>query len=270
MFQKTIKSAFTLNGVGIHSGNPVQLTVKPAEANHGIVFVRTDKQNLEIPAHISAIAQGERATVLSQGGASIETPEHFLAACYALGVDTLRVEVGGPELPIMDGSALEFVRELHNAGIKQLDQESDPIIISKSIKVQEPGKKLHIMPHDSFKVSYLLEYDHPVVQTQFYSIDVEKDFEKEIAPARTYGFEHEIQALYDKGLAKGGSLENALVIGEQGYLNPPRFTDELVRHKILDIIGDFALLSRPLKAHIIGVGSGHAMNAEGAKLLTNS
>lgn len=243
-----------MKGVGIHSGREVEVLFEPAPAGTGIVFVKGDRH---IPALIDQLTETDRGTTL--GG--IAVVEHLLAAVSGLGIDDLFIKVTGDELPIMDGSALPFVNELVKSEITKKLKTKQPIILSRPIKVSDKEASLEALPYHGFKVNFMVNF--PIVGEQRREFDPSKDdFRSQIAPARTFGYAAELELLKSRGLAKGASLDNSLAIGEDGYLNQPRFPDEVVRHKILDLIGDLALLGRPLQAEIRAKMSGHALNAK--------
>lgn len=242
-----------MKGPGLHSGREVEVTFQAAAPGSGLRFI---KNGQEIPATIDQLTETNRGTTL--GG--IAVVEHLLAAVSGLGIEDLDMLVSGDEIPIMDGSALPFVNELIKSEITKKLKTKQPIILSRTIKVADGETSLEARPYNGFKVDFMVNF--PIVGEQRLVFDgARDDFAKEIAPARTFGYVAELDLLKSRGLAKGASLENALVIGEDGYLNQPRFPDELVRHKILDLIGDLALLGRPLQAEIIAVKSGHELNA---------
>ena len=249
-------------GIGLHSGRPVRLELKPAAVGHGIRFRRTDL-GVEIPATLAHLARLDHATTLSRNGVSIDTVEHLLSALHALGVDDVLVEVDGPEVPILDGSAAPFVILIHEAGLRPLATPRRYLKVLKPVEVVRGGKWARLLPADHFRVSYTIGFDHPLLRRQAASFRVTAEtFATEIAPARTFGFLREVETLRRSGLALGGSLDNAVVIGETGVLNNKlRFEDEFVRHKILDAIGDLALLGHPVVAHLEASKAGHALHA---------
>jgi UDP-3-O-[3-hydroxymyristoyl] N-acetylglucosamine deacetylase len=261
-YRRTLKRAVGCTGIGLHSGRPVRLQLKPAAAGHGVRFRRTDL-GVEIPANLGALAHLDHATTLSAEGVSVATVEHLLSALYALGVDDALVEVDGPEIPIMDGSATPFVILIHEAGVRPLRAPRQYLKVLRPVEVVRGGKRARLSPSEHFRVSYTIAFDHPLLRHQSASIRVGAEtFADEIAPARTFGFMREVEALRKSGLALGGSLENAVVIGETGVLNQAlRFEDEFVRHKILDAVGDLALLGHPLVGHLEAVKAGHALHA---------
>jgi UDP-3-O-[3-hydroxymyristoyl] N-acetylglucosamine deacetylase len=261
-YRRTLRREVGCTGIGLHSGKPVRLELKPATAGHGIRFFRTDV-GVEIPASIEYLARLDHATTLSLDGVSVDTVEHLLSALYGLGVDDVRVEVDGPEVPILDGSGAPFVILIHEAGLKPLAVNREYLKILKPVEVVRGAKSIRISPADHFRVSYVIGFDHPLLRHQAASFRVAADtFSEAIAPARTFGFLREVETLRRSGLALGGSLDNAVVIGETGVLNNRmRFADEFVRHKILDAIGDLALLGHPVVGHLEATRAGHALHA---------
>jgi UDP-3-O-[3-hydroxymyristoyl] N-acetylglucosamine deacetylase len=249
----------------------VRLELKPAPAEHGIRFFRTDV-GVEIPASIEYLARLDHATTLSRDGVSVDTVEHLLSALHGLGVDDARVEVDGPEVPILDGSGAPFVILIHEAGLKPLAVNRYYLKIVKPLEVVRGNKSIRISPADHFRVSYVIGFDHPLLRHQAASFRVAADtFAESIAPARTFGFLREVETLRRSGLALGGSLDNAVVIGETGVLNSTlRFEDEFVRHKILDAIGDLSLLGHPVVGHLEATRAGHALHAALCQLIRES
>ena len=261
-YRRTLRRSVGCTGIGLHSGKPVRLELLPAPAGHGIRFFRTDV-GVEIPATLGHLARLDHATTLSRDGVSVDTVEHLLAALFALGVDDARVEVDSPEIPIMDGSAAPFVILIHEVGLRPHPAPRHYLKIVKPVEVAAAGKWARLVPSDQFKVSYAIGFDHPLLRRQAATVRVSAEsFADEIAPARTFGFLREVETLRKNGLALGGSLENAVVIGETGVLNQKlRFEDEFVRHKILDAIGDLSLLGHPLVGHLEASKAGHALHA---------
>jgi len=262
--QRTLKRESGCVGIGLHSGRKVRLTLKPAPADTGIVFRRVDRSHWEIPATSEHIARLNHATCLSREGVRIETVEHLLAALATLGVDNAIVELDAPEVPIMDGSAAPFIYLIHEAGIRHLARQRSYLKLTRPVAVESDGSRVAAYPSDSLRVSYTINFDHPLLRHQQRSLEIdETSFVEEIAPARTFGFLKDVEQLRQAGLALGGSLDNAVVLGEAGVLNNPlRFPDEFVRHKILDILGDLSLLGRPLLAHIVAVRAGHNLHTQ--------
>jgi UDP-3-O-[3-hydroxymyristoyl] N-acetylglucosamine deacetylase len=240
----------------------VRLELRPAPAEHGIRFRRTDV-GVEIPAHLDHLGRQDHATTLSRDGVSVETVEHLLSALYAMGVDDAIIEVDGPEVPVMDGSAAPFVILIHEAGLRPLKASRRYLKLLRPVEVVRGAKWARLSPSDHFRVSYAIGFDHPLLRHQAASVRVGADtYAETIAPARTFGFLREVEMLRKSGLALGGSLENAVVIGETGVLNQKlRFEDEFVRHKILDAIGDLSLLGYPVVGHLEASKAGHALHA---------
>jgi len=262
-FQRTLRRTVYCAGIGVHSGHKVTLTLKPAPADTGIVFRRTDLGGLEIPAHVSHVAGTSYATVLARGNAKVETVEHLLSALVSQGIDNAYIELNQSEVPIMDGSAAPFVYLIReDAGIKKLGVPRRYLRVKRPLSLSHGDKQISLYPADELKVSYTINFDHPLLRHQTRSISLtEESFIEEIAPARTFGFLKDVEALRQKGLALGGSLDNAIVLGETGVLNNTlRFEDEFVRHKILDVIGDLALVGHPIIGHIVAHRGGHGLH----------
>lgn len=262
--QKTLKNKITLNGIGVHSGRETTVTLRPAEAGTGIVFHRVD---LAPPVSIEAVAANvvntRLNTTIGKNGAVVSTVEHLMAALRCFGVDNAHIDIDGGEVPIMDGSAAPFVEAVRSAGVKTLARPKKYLVVKKPVTVTEGDKKVTIIPSRFFKVSFDMHFSHPAVASQSKSMTLtEEDFAADFAPARTFGFLAEVETLKANGLARGGSLENAVVIGDEGVLNPEglRFDDEFVRHKILDTVGDLALAGYPILGHVKASRSGHDMN----------
>ena len=236
--------------------------LKPAPADFGIRFRRMDLGGSEIPAVATNLGGGQQLqTALVVGKASVETVEHLLAALRSLGVDNAVVELSHREVPIMDGSSAPWVYLIQDAGIKELPAIRRTVQVLSPIQVQQGDKRIALYPADRFKVSYTISFDHPLLRLQQKTLEFsEQMFVDEIAPARTFGFLKEVEMLRQRGLALGGSLENAIVIGETGVLNPLRFDDEFVRHKILDALGDLALVGHPIQGHLVVHRGGHALH----------
>jgi UDP-3-O-[3-hydroxymyristoyl] N-acetylglucosamine deacetylase len=268
-YRRTLTKPVGCTGIGLHSGKPVRLELKPAPAGHGVKFRRTDLGGIEIPASLEYLASLDHATSLSSDGISVGTVEHLLSALYALGVDDILVEVDGPEVPVLDGSAAPFVILIHEAGLKPQAAPRRFLKILGPVEVVRGGRWIRISPADQFRVSYSIGFEHPLLRHQAASFRITRDtFEEAIAPARTFGFLRDVETMRRSGLALGGSLENAVVIGETGVLNTKlRFEDEFVRHKILDVIGDFALLGHPVIGHIEACKAGHGLHTALAQKL---
>ncbi len=267
-YRRTLRREVTCTGIGLHSGRLVRLRLQPAPAEHGIRFTRTDV-GVEIPATLAHIGGQDHATTLRSSSVSIGTVEHLLAALAGLGVDDVRVEVDGPEVPVLDGSAAPFVILLHEAGLRPLAVPRLHLKVKKPVEVAHGAKSARLLPADHFEVDYSIGFDHPLLRHQALSLRLTpRSFTEAIAPARTFGFLREVEMLRKSGLALGGSLENAVVIGETGVLNNKlRFEDEFVRHKILDAVGDLALLGHPLLGRLQATRAGHSLHAAVARKL---
>ena len=263
--QKTIRRAISCSGIGLHSGEEIRMRIIPAPEGSGIVFVRTDLDALAIPADPAHIVSTYLSTTIGAQGATVQTVEHLLAAISAMEIDNLIVELDGAEVPVFDGSSAPFVSLLLEAGTKHQEKEKHFIKVTEPITVSEGGKYITIRPASSLTVSYHIDFDHPLISKQSYRYRHScKTFIKEIAPARTFGFLKEVESLQAQGLARGGSLENAIVIGEDRILNTQglRFPDEFVRHKILDLVGDLSLLGASIQGEIDAFCSGHQLHTK--------
>jgi UDP-3-O-[3-hydroxymyristoyl] N-acetylglucosamine deacetylase len=263
MRQQTIRKVVTLEGIGLHSGKPARLTLSPAPANSGIVF-RVGPKGEPIPAAPESVIDSHYATTLGgRNGIRIQTVEHLMAATAGLCIDNLEVEIEGSEIPAADGSAKPFVALLAGAGRALQTARRRPIEVREPLHVGNGSRWIQIVPSDTFKISYTLDNDHPAIGMQALTcVPTEEMFVTDYAPARTYGFLKDLGVLRKNGLALGGSLDNAIVVGKRGTINSLRYRDEFVRHKILDLIGDLALLGRPLLGHVIARNAGHALNFE--------
>jgi UDP-3-O-[3-hydroxymyristoyl] N-acetylglucosamine deacetylase len=262
-WQKTLARPLEFSGIGLHGGRPVAVTIHPAQANQGLRFTRADLPGRpQIRAHYSRVTDTTRATTLGENGCTISTVEHLLAALGGLGVDNALIQVKGPELPIMDGSAAPFTRLLTETGLRSLPWPRAHVLIQRPVELREGDRWMRVVPGEP-RISYTIEFPHPLIRRQRYSIPVKPGiFGREIAPARTFGFLKEVEYLKANGLALGGSLDNAVVLDDTGVLNPGglRFPEECVRHKILDAVGDLALLGMPLVGRVeVGWGS-HALH----------
>jgi UDP-3-O-[3-hydroxymyristoyl] N-acetylglucosamine deacetylase len=266
--QRTLKKPVYFEGVGLHSGEKVNLTINPAPANYGINFKRIDlPAHPMIKAHFNRVVDTSLATVIGEDGDGciVSTIEHIMACLAGLSIDNVIIEIDSHETPIMDGSAALFTQKIKAAGVVSQDAPRMYFAIKKPIILERDGKSVKLYPATNFKITCTIEFDHPVIGNQTFSIDLsEKSFEEEIAQARTFGFLHEVEYMKFYGLAKGGTLENAVVIDENGVMNENglRFADEFVRHKILDCIGDFSLLGMPIIGHVVLYKSGHLFNHE--------
>lgn len=262
--QKTISKTVETSGVGLHTGVEVNLKLKPAPPNTGRIFVRTDLDNFEIPASAEYISHCSYATTLLRKGVVLSTCEHLLSALSGAGVDNCFIELDNIELPILDGSSENFLELIEQAGIEEQNAARHYFKVLKKIEFAENDRKMSIEPADRYEIECLIDFPHPFIKTQIYNFVLDNgSFGREIASARTFGFTKEIEMLRKANLALGGSLDNAIVLTDEGMLNenPLRFDDEFVRHKILDIIGDFALLGMPLLGKIKAEKSGHSIHA---------
>lgn len=295
-FQQTIKNQGSISGHGLHSGKPVKMTIKPAPTNHGIKFQRIDLENQPIiDANCDFVIPSERSTTLEKNNIRLITIEHILSALSGMQIDNVLITVDNEEMPILDGSALPFVSLIEQCGIQVQDEPRDTFQLKNNIILEDPntGSKIIAMPSDSFKVTVLVDYNSQIVGPQHASMENIEDYKSEISPCRTFVFFHELKALFNAGLIKGGSVDNAIVLVDkmpsqeeinelsklfdrtdievksEGYLNNTdlHFQNEPTRHKLLDVIGDLALCGTPIKAHIIATRSGHKINTDFAKLL---
>ena len=262
--QRTLARHVECTGIGLHSGKKVNLTIKPAPVNHGIKFVRMDLPHKPvISAHFRNVVDTSLATTLGADGVIVSTVEHLMATFTGLSIDNALVEMDAYEAPIMDGSAEPFTAMLQGAGIKAQSGKRYTFVVKKPIEMEEGDKKVGLYPSNALKISYTIEFDHPLVKRQSYTISLTDSlFEKEISRARTFGFLDEVNYLKQNGFARGGSLENAVVLDQDKILNDEglRYADEFVRHKVLDCIGDLSLLGMPFIGHIVAHKSGHALN----------
>ena len=261
ILQRTLRRQVNCAGIGLHSGHKVTLVLKPAPADSGIRFRRSDL-GTEIPASVLHVSGSNHATGLTRNGATVDTVEHLLAALVSLGIDNVTIDLDRNEVPVMDGSAAPFVYLLQEAGTRTLGAPRRYLKILRPITVSRGDKMMSLYPAETFKVTYSISFDHPLLRHQSQTFQVtEASFIDEIAPARTFGFLHEVEMLRQQGLALGGSLENAIVLSETGVLNNTlRFEDEFVRHKILDAIGDLALVGYPILGHLVASRAGHALH----------
>lgn len=296
MKQQTLQGSFTLKGVGLHTGLEIVVTFNPAPENHGVKIKRVDLEDQPIlDALAENVVNTQRGTVIGKDGVTVSTIEHGMAALYALGIDNCLIEVDASEFPILDGSSIEYVKEINKVGIETQSKDKDFYIVRRKIEVSDPetGSKLTLLPDDSFCINSYIEFDSKYIPNQSATMDSVTDFQTEIAPSRTFVFVREIQKLREAGLIKGGSLENAIVIYERelpqdeldviadelkvprqnakelGYLNSRKlvFPNEPARHKLLDIIGDMALIGKPIKGRLIAYRPGHKINNNLARLI---
>ncbi|MCK4264658.1 MAG: UDP-3-O-[3-hydroxymyristoyl] N-acetylglucosamine deacetylase, partial [Candidatus Aminicenantes bacterium] len=261
MIQKgTIKKEVLFSGIGVHSGKQVELWLKPSSSGE-IIFRRIDLDNSEFHLDPKKIEAKNCSMLVTKKG-RIQTLEHFMAVLFMLGVDSLIIELNGEEIPIVDGSAFPFVEAILKAGIKPLQEKKKSIKILKPFIIQEEDALISVVPDSDFRITYLIEYDHPAIESQELSLSINKEnFIKQIAPARTFGFLKDVPALRAQGLALGGSLENAIVLDEKSIINGPlRFPDEFIRHKILDFIGDLFLLNSSIIGHFKAHKAGHSLH----------
>jgi UDP-3-O-[3-hydroxymyristoyl] N-acetylglucosamine deacetylase len=263
-YQLTIQRPVQTSGVGLHTAVRSKLRLVPAPADTGIVFRRVDLDNFEIEAHVRNVARVSYATSLMRQGVLLSTTEHLLAALYSCGVDNVYVEIDALELPILDGSSKPFIELLAQAGTRKLRRQRRYIRVVKSLEFSDGDRRIGIYPADEFRVHCYVDYDHPSVGPQEVEMVVDREsFSRELAPARTFGFMKDFSGLQAMGLIRGGSIENAIVLDQDSILNGPlRFPDEFGRHKALDLIGDLALVGRPLKARIVAHKAGHALHTQ--------
>lgn len=262
--QRTVAGEVKCRGIGVHSGREVRLTIKPAAPNHGIRFVRTDLPGTPmIAALFNQVVDTSLATVIGSEGCIVSTIEHLMAALSALSIDNAVIALDAYEMPIMDGSARPFVDLLQAAGIEDQNADRCFFIIKEAIELREGDKFVGAYPYDGRKLSCTIAYDQPLIGKQSITLNLDAEtFRNDVSPARTFGFFQEVEMMKRFGLARGGSLENAIVIDRERVLNPGglRFADEFVRHKLLDCIGDFSLLGMPIIGHLVTHRSGHAFN----------
>lgn len=274
MKRKTINDNIYFEGIGLHKGENIKLNMIPREEG-GIIFKRVDLKEgeNEIVLDIENTFDLTRGTNLhNEFGASIYTIEHFLSVLYIFGITDLIVEVDGNELPICDGSGNKFIDAIEKVGIKELEKDADVIEIKEPVYLSKGDKHIVALPYDGYKITYTIKFDHTFLKSQMLELDINlENYKNNIGNARTFGFDYEIEYLKKNNLALGGTLDNAIVIKKDGVLNPSglRYEDEFVRHKILDMIGDFKVLNKEIKGHIIAVKSGHALDIEFAHLLKN-
>lgn len=264
MKQTTLAKSININGHGLHTGVEVNLTLKPAPENTGYIFVRTDLDNFEIPASVEYISHCSYATTLMRRGVVLSTCEHLLSALRGSGVDNCFIELDSIEIPIMDGSSENFIELIDKAGVVSQSAPLRVFRVLERVEVEQGARRMSVEPADNYEIECIIDFPHPFIQRQRLNFIFENgSFGKEIASARTFGFTNEIDMLRKANLALGGSLDNAIVLTPHGMLNetPLRFVDEFVRHKILDIIGDFALLGMPIQGKITAARSGHSVHA---------
>jgi UDP-3-O-[3-hydroxymyristoyl] N-acetylglucosamine deacetylase len=263
-FQTTIQKAVETQGVGLHTAVKGHLRLLPAPADTGIVFRRTDLSNFEIEAHVRNVARVSYATSLMRKGVLVSTTEHLLAALYSCQVDNCYVDLDALEVPILDGSAQPFIEMLGQAGIHTLRRRRRYLEVRKPLEYSDGDRRIGIYPGEEFRVRCLIDFPHPAIGRQATELIVNREtFRHLLAPARTFGFTADFGKMRAMGLIRGGSLENAIVLDRDTITNPPlRFPDEFARHKTLDLIGDLALVGRPLKAQVVAHKAGHALHTQ--------
>ena len=261
-FEQTIRGPVECQGIGLHSGAPVRLRILPAPAGTGVVFRRVDLDGFEVEATGRNVAKVSYATSLMKKGVLISTTEHLLAAFVGIGLDNAMVELDNLELPILDGSARPFVDMVLRAGLRRQRRRRTYLSIRRELEMREGDKFIAVYPHHGYSVSYRINFPHPLVGDESFEITLSNGaFQREIAPARTFGFLHEAEAMRNMGLIRGASVENAIVLTRDGITNPPlRYDDEFVRHKVLDLIGDLALLGKHVRGRVVADRAGHAMH----------
>ncbi len=262
--QRTLKYSVGCTGIGLHSGEKIKLTIRPAQINTGIRFVRRDLPGFpSVKVCSNNVIDTTLATTIASNGCRVATIEHLMAAFFGLGIDNAIVELDGPEVPIMDGSAAPFLFLIKDGGIKEQDGQKQFIIIKKAFSIKDGNRSISIYPSKKFQISYMIDFQHPMLKNQEYRLNFSTGaFARDISKARTFGFLKDVQILKDNGFAKGGSLDNAIVIDEFKVLNEDglRFEDEFVRHKILDFIGDIAVMGAPIIGRFVVKRSGHSLN----------
>lgn len=267
--QSTLSRPLRISGVGLHTGRHVDVLLSPAPPDHGVVFYRSDVDRF-IPALIEEAGALDHATTLGPRGHEVATVEHLLSAAIGLGLDNLLVEVNGPEVPVLDGSALPWVNAIRHAGLVRQAAPIRPFMPTRALTLTGPGgKRIEVRPARELRITYTIDFAHPAVGRQSITVVPTPDsYARHLAPARTFGFLAEYEALKAHGLARGASMTNCIVIGAEGVENGAlRFPDEFVRHKALDLVGDLALVGRPLLAHVIVQRGGHALHAQLARAL---
>jgi UDP-3-O-[3-hydroxymyristoyl] N-acetylglucosamine deacetylase len=262
--QRTLRDSVTCAGIGLHSGEKVRMTIKPAPPDTGIRFIRKDLPGKHvIKAHFDSVVNTTMCTVIGNNGNHVSTIEHLMAAFFGFGIDNAMVEIDGPEVPIMDGSSAPFIFLLKSTGIKEQRKPKEYILIKKTINIQEGNRSITIKPSKELKISFTIDFHHPLISNQQYDFSFSgKGFIDEISRARTFGFLKDIETLREAGLARGGSLDNAVVIDDFRVINEDglRYSNEFVRHKILDFLGDIAVMGPPIIGHFIISKSGHSLN----------
>lgn len=261
-YEQTIRQPVSVSGVGLHSGAAVNLRILPAPPGNGIVFRRTDLDGFEIEANSRNVAKVSYATSLMKKGVLISTTEHLLSACVGVGLDNAIVELDNLELPLLDGSAKPFVDLILQAGLRRQRRPRTYYRIRRELELYEGDKFIGVYPGAGYSVSYAIDFPHPLIGKETFEVELSDDhYQKEIGPARTFGFKHQEQQMKNMGLIRGASMENCIVLTQDSVLNGPlRYPDEFVRHKVLDLIGDLALLGRRIIGRVIANRAGHAMH----------
>ena len=272
--QRTLMNEVGCTGIGLHTGEKVKINLRPAPANSGIKFVRTDlKGRPEVEVRFDNVFDTTLATTIGTNGCKVSTIEHLMAAFFGLGIDNAVVELDGPEVPIMDGSAAPFVFLIKSGDIREQKSPKQFIVIKKPFKVDDGNRSVCIYPSKEMKITYMIDFQHPLLRNQEYELTFSgRDFVREISTARTFGFLKDVETLKKNGLARGGSLDNAVVIDDFRIINEDglRFDDEFVRHKILDFIGDISIVGSPIIGHFVVKKSGHFLNQQMLKKLMES
>jgi UDP-3-O-[3-hydroxymyristoyl] N-acetylglucosamine deacetylase len=273
MKQRTLKDSIMMQGIGLHTGESMSVAIHPAYPDTGICFRRTDVECEYTRVSPYTVTSTQLATTIQCGGHTISTIEHLMAALYGMGIDNAKIDVKGPEVPIFDGSAMYFIHAITNTGVTEQAKARKFIKFKKRIRMEKDGKWIEIIPSRFFKVTFDIDFENASIGQQKAFVQVSPDtFTSEIASARTFGFRQEVEMLWQMGLAKGGSLDTAVVVDGDTVMNPEglRFDDEFVRHKILDLIGDISLLGYPIFGHIRAYKSGHNLNNLFARTLIES
>ena len=262
--RKTINTTVSITGIGLHSGIYTTVELRPVPAGSGMTFVRADLDGLRIPALQASTTALDHATTVGKDDVQVGTVEHLLAALMACGITDIDLVIDGPEVPIIDGSALPFMHLIDAAGVRELDAEIPVLRLREPVEVVEGDKSIRIVPSKNLVIRYKIDFNHPVIGRESFHFDFGHDsFLRKIAPARTFGFMRDVEKLRAAGLARGGSVENAVVLDDRGVVNGPlRFKDEFVRHKILDLVGDLALVGRPIAGEITAYRAGHALHSK--------
>ena len=272
--QRTLMNEVGCTGIGLHTGEKVKINIRPAPANSGIKFIRTDlKGRPEVEVRFDNVFDTTLATTIGTNGCKVSTIEHLMAAFFGLGIDNAVVELDGPEVPIMDGSAAPFVFLIKSGDVREQKSPKQFIVIKKPFKVDDGNRSVCIYPSKELKITYMIDFQHPLLRNQEYELTFSgRDFVREISTARTFGFMKDVETLKKNGFARGGSLDNAVVIDDFRIINEDglRFDDEFVRHKILDFIGDISIVGSPIIGHFVVKKSGHFLNQHMLRKLMES